>query len=1062
VAVTETAETLPPRDPDPSPVAHPVTRPAALLLRVTDEAGTPLEGAVVRVEARVLATDAGGDAAILDLAPATHAVTVSRAGYVDHAEAIAFAEGARVRRTVGLRARSAPVSVDAAAGATVEDRGFALSLAPAVLVDLAGQPFQGAAAVTLTGFDVFQTGLATLPAPPLQSEEGGEPVTHVPVAVFEASVTDAQGLPLGVAEGQAVEVLKPLPESSSLQPGDALTLRTLDIATGRWVEEPGATATVEDDGGQRRLRLALPHLSIWAVGGPPDSHVYCFYHAVDVGTDVELPSDLLQVYTELDLFDDGELHLPGGPVAIWWMANEPVTSRYYVYGASAPDSPWQYPQLPAARVDVQVRAGDAVVGHLSFAPMRGDPLSCQQMLSWVDPATVAPDHKLVLDLLKQWPVRGSGGRLRVTAWGTNNAPATGLTVRVTMGTGEAVTTHEFPMSGNLLLLQDLPAGDGTFVLLADDGSGAWVPVSGEVTFTIPDGCQDDCPWVARTARVAPQYAEQTPPPGGWPVPLCDGGDCDSCARATVQDRFFEAAAGQYVSFYEPVGQALATGPDGSVCVDVPGGADAVMLLSADHAAQWGSVLLPRGTACATGGCAEAAFLIGADSMTCPGGYLSAKTGKAREMGFLDPAYTADGVYPQVPANGLSLMYMWLRSDPGSDALAQRLPTESTLVFGATYGFQRVGHFADGTLFPEAGVFRHLLAADLGLSFEVGRGTGDTCAGHEGYVAFEDLGVGRYRVVPYPPPPPDPGDERPMTSVELVADWLGADGTSYRYSATQGDLEVYSRVPGAIDLYLEATFEPQAGTPGAAFRLLARPVTTLYAETDTPRTVLGQLSHPLNGAWFHVRDAAHSAVYGPSGPMMMGTPSLPCVPVPGGGEIFFCVPSSGWFMLEGEPIPGYVKPFSALQEVRDGAVTLLANLDPGAAKYVTLSARWFEREYVELLYARNSRPAADIDTTATIMGVAMRGGTPLADGFKTIKLVRANGSTLATGCHLRDDFACRTDSDSLSISTFAFLGVPPTTPDQPYTLRLYDRAGQEVPDYSQRIAPVAGGIMITHN
>ena len=62
---------------------------------------------------------------------------------------------------------------------------------------------------------------------------------------------------------------------------------------------------------------------------------------------------------------------------------------------------------------------------------------------------------------------------------------------------------------------------------------------------------------------------------------------------------------------------------------------------------------------------------------------------------------------------------------------------------------------------------------------------------------------------------------------------------------------------------------------------------------------------------------------------------------------------------------------------------------------------------------------------------------------------------------RIDYEFVTTEDEAS-PLFFIPGIPPTTPDRPYTLNLTDSQGREVPGYRQMVAPVAGGIMTPHN
>jgi len=133
-------------------------------------------------------------------------------------------------------------------------------------------------------------------------------------------------------------------------------------------------------------------------------------------------------------------------------------------------------------------------------------------------------------------------------------------------------------------------------------------------------------------------------------------------------------------------------------------------------------------------------------------------------------------------------------------------------------------------------------------------------------------------------------------------------------------------------------------------------------------------------------------------------------------------------------------------------------DVGAGQH---GARWFEPRFVEAVYEANDERVALARSHATIYGVAAKwNGSSLApvDGFQRAWLERAGVEHECPA--LYGDFSFR-DVNTAG-DTFACVGVEPTSIEDPWTLYVMDNKGELIEAMTQRIAPVAGGVMVAHN
>lgn len=262
-----------------------------------------------------------------------------------------------------------------------------------------------------------------------------------------------------------------------------------------------------------------------------------------------------------------------------------------------------------------------------------------------------------------------------------------------------------------------------------------------------------------------------------------------------------------------------------------------------------------------------------------------------------------------------------------------------------------------------------------------------------------------------------------------------------------------------NIVLEALDGKSKGKATISGRLFS----SILSKADVAKRHSSQLSHYLNGAYFKVltQGWASRKIYGPSGKYGID------VDWPK-GEMQYCVPSKGWFMLVGEPLEGRIRFFTALQELKkmkDGSgykISLYNNTHTNADTFVTTKARWFGKDFIETLYRKSS--VIRDPQKATILGSAMKitykGGKKERVYLKNFRVeLKKDGASPIIGQYLSSDLKA---TQKGAYSNFVFFNIPPSSTDKPYTLSLFDEKGQKIKEYTQQIAPIAGGVMIPHN
>ena len=677
--------------------------------------------------------------------------------------------------------------------------------------------------------------------------------------------------------------------------------------------------------------------------------------------------------------------------------------------------------LPGQAHTVRLYFEDARVAETQATPGRAGALGACDEANGVPSASLAIGAEQIVDL-------GVGPATAAVHLAAPPCAAADVDVVVTAPDGAEALRRR--VSAPVLLLSGLTAGEWTV-----EAEGALE----EGLIEVPAGC--DAAGACARQEVVLTLPERLAwvPPGGCGSAPCAGPSCNSCVRLWVVDGV-EAQSDVAVTLHEPIGASFRTEEDGAVCVPLPGLADERVLVSALGAAP-ATVALPRGARC--GGpiaCASATLAVGVDEgeLQCPNTHVP-RTGLARWQGLLHPGYIDDDVFePPYPAGSSSVRVTTAAGDNRlTDALGVNWEGEE--LEDSAFAFQAMRSNSLGLDEYEATVLRIRHSEELGLSVR--------------WVADERL---------------TSADGAPADEVGLhVRAWWQGEGAPWLYEAEAGGfMRIDQAAAGRMRLAFEVSLSPAPGSPAPAGRieLLGEAWVPVLSPATTPQRLGNQLSHPFNGARWRIVGPGQPGgqAWGPSG-LPASDPDDPR------GEMRYCVPWQTRYMLVGEPHGRQtLRPFSPLYEFRGGRFELVGNDSPLGRYYVSFNGRWWDRGFVERVFVANGW-GDDLATTGTIYGVAFTvDGAGAQTGYlEDFSEVWADRGAPGQGDYERHDgFKIRgddlvADADARS-SLFMISGLPPASMDNPFTLHLLDAGGQEVPGYSQRFAPIAGGIMIPHN
>ena len=526
----------------------------------------------------------------------------------------------------------------------------------------------------------------------------------------------------------------------------------------------------------------------------------------------------------------------------------------------------------------------------------------------------------------------------------------------------------------------------------------------------------DCSDCVREFRleVRPGFASRTK--GGCSDLRCFGDACDSCVAVDVRNVHDEPVSGSRVSAFEPLSEVYETDADGQFCVDVPGGADRSVQFAAHSFDATAVARLSRAASCESGGCAEVA-LIPSERINCVDGSLF-DDALGVEFGHFDPRYSDFRDFDATPESSQSFFRATV-IDESSGVLASALSEEPALLNQAVaLNLVQQNEVGDEIV---QGLSIRVVLPTSGLGFDV---TLPPAAVRGGTFALAD-GAAFARLATLP---------------------QGTEDTSTYYPSTGGRARVFGIGGGRIGVDLAGTFASPEGD-AAEFELFV--IAPVLTEADSDQNLLAQRSHALNGRAVRILTADEPDGYVDT---MTGVRSTALSPR---GEFDLCVPISAFYMLRGEDVPGLLTPITSLYADTGDALTLFDNDNPDAGAFVTADLRWFDRDFMSLMYLGVEADPADIDTHGTITGRFAD-----ASGFlgQAGRVVLETGDGDIEAFLVGDDFR---PTDTTAI--YFFPSVPPTTLDAPYTLRAFrvDGLGDEILEFRQRVVPLAGTALIPH-
>ena len=233
----------------------------AVIGQVISTDGVPLAGATVTSGAATATTNYDGLYALEVVASDAFLVRFEATGYATITKPGALLADGQV--TVNAMLPRLSPSVDAVVGGTTPVPGGAVQIPDGAVVDAAGKAVTGVR-VRVTPVDVTGPEIVAAPGDFSATTAVGDTAQLETFGMAEYALTDADGKPLQIKDGQTVGIEMLLPADTDLKDGDVVPAWHFDDATGRWVEE--GTGTVQPST-QDPARLAfvaqVGHFSWW-------------------------------------------------------------------------------------------------------------------------------------------------------------------------------------------------------------------------------------------------------------------------------------------------------------------------------------------------------------------------------------------------------------------------------------------------------------------------------------------------------------------------------------------------------------------------------------------------------------------------------------------------------------------------------------------------------------------------------------------------------------------------------------------------------------------------------
>ena len=937
------------------PLDDVVARPAAVLVRVLDVDGAPLQGASVVLDGRGVETDEQGDAAFFRLPPGELPLRVDAPGLLPLTRPVTVEEGEQVRLRVTAQSSPDPVDFVALAGLVATAPSAQLTVLPDAVETIMGGAPPGPATARWMTRD----------ADALLAARVGEDATQrrvvlSPVGGLSFSLSSPGGEPLVLGGGLPAIFSQIVADPGCEDACDGILAWRLDAWSGLWVEQTDVHVEPTPTPSGLWIRAELPQPGDWL-----------FASAAEPGC----------VTVSFDGCDGAE-DLPLA-VRATWSGGDETRAR------STANPSLRLSDLPRGEeITLTLEGGHTALDAVSVTVADSD--DCAEV------TLSTPECGLALGLASP-----------------SACPATLGAVRVTSADGAEVYEQD---AAGLVRFPDL--GEGYWRVEVLDEAGA-VRASDSLFVT------DD---ELRYALVEVQGLEDAAPAGGCAPAPCSGATCDACALYTVIGEAGLPVPGESVSAYDPASAVGTTESGGEVCFDAPAGVG-VDLVSYVPGVEPTRLTLTGPGLCLDESTCGAVTLYTAASCSATETPLALST---RVLGWADPgrqgaaldasAWSLSGTSFRLtsPATGslpdLSCVGgVWSALELESDTLGVVWSADTRIVCDTTDGLRAELEL----VWPE----RALGLGTLPVSPE-GAGDGDTLS---------------LRLTVWS----DSGDE------------LG------RWSSGEGALELYSRGPsrllargGAaltdedgfstdVELAFDAAIMSASSVPRGRAQIQTVPAPGAAVRAAAPMAGWERAVVPLT--------ESRSALGGGA-----GEPDRERFP-----PALHCLPRDTPITISGlGALDDLVEPFALMVQAQPTGVKNYRNAAPDAPLLVPSTLYYMTRDLAETLYRNNGVPVSEIDAGATLLG------RPARVDASTHQLVTLHGfgSAVLRGPSGRTYRAVPLDNDLRPTTAdraelFVFLGVAPTTEDAPYVLTLKDRGGVVVSEYTQRFAPVAGGVAV---
>ncbi len=254
----------------------------SVFLEVRQPDGTRIPGAEVIVAEPgklplVVYTNALGTVLFENLEPGRFVAQVHATGFTEASAVVPLQSGMHVGTVVVLHPFKQALPIDSDVDSIVEQDGVQVSIPAGSLVDLAGNPVVGAAAVTIVPLDPTNGGLQGMPGPLMGiTTLDGPPVSLESVFMADVSIWQ-DGERLQLADGARATLTFEIPDALEQKygPGTIIPAWSFHVASGQWRNEGDGVVQSSPMGADKLAwTMDVGHFSWWNADYPAE--MYCY------------------------------------------------------------------------------------------------------------------------------------------------------------------------------------------------------------------------------------------------------------------------------------------------------------------------------------------------------------------------------------------------------------------------------------------------------------------------------------------------------------------------------------------------------------------------------------------------------------------------------------------------------------------------------------------------------------------------------------------------------------------------------------------------------------------